>query len=253
MGREFMPELEEGSLWIRGIFPVNCSLDDGQEVGQDSPRDHDFRSAIPKWRPSWPRKAGRTTAPIPACSTMSSSSCPCAREEDWPVVERPNGHRQVRTRREIVADMNAELNRKLPGIEWQFSQYIRDNVMEAISGVKGDNCVKIYGPDLDELEELAEQDQDRDCRKIQGLHDLGIYRIMGQSNLEFAVDKEKCKRWGVQVADVNNVINTAVHGNAMTQMVEGEKLFDITLRWPLARRPTRAPSWKFPWTSSTTS
>jgi Cu/Ag efflux pump CusA len=160
---------------------------------------------------------------------------PLKNEREWPVVERPGGARKVRTRYEIVNDMSAELNRRLPGIEWAFSQYIRDNVMEAISGVKGDNSVKIYGPNLDKLEELAEKTKN-ELAKIRGLHDLGIYHVMGQSNFEFVVDKEKCKRYGIQVGDVNNVVNTAVHGAPLTQMVEGEKTFDITLRWPFVRR-----------------
>src|SRR5439155_17546316 len=95
--------------------------------------------------------------------------------------------------------------------------------------------VKIYGPDLDRLEDLAEKTKNA-LTKVHGIYDAGIYRIMGQSNLEFAVDKDKCKYWGIQVADVNAVINSAVHGAAMTQMVEGEKTFDITLRWPKHRR-----------------
>ncbi|HUE13630.1 MAG TPA: efflux RND transporter permease subunit, partial [Planctomycetaceae bacterium] len=160
---------------------------------------------------------------------------PLRNEKEWPVVYRPNGEHKRRTRREIVDDLSAELSEKLPGVEWAFSQYIRDNVMEAISGVKGDNTVKIYGPDLDKLEELADKVKS-EMSKIRGLHDLGIYRVMGQSNFEFVVDKEKCKRWGVMVADVDNVINTAVHGNAQTSMIEGEKLFDVTLRWPFNRR-----------------
>jgi Cu/Ag efflux pump CusA len=170
---------------------------------------------------------------------------PLRREKDWPVVWRPNGEHKVRTRREVVADMSAELAEKLPGIEWSFSQYIRDNVMEAISGVKGDNCVKWYGPDLDKLEELAEKTKS-ELSKVRGLYDLGIYRIMGQSNFEFAVDKDKCKRFGVMVADVDNVINTAVHGAAQTQMVEGEKLFDVTLRWPLSRRQDQSSILEIP-------
>jgi cobalt-zinc-cadmium resistance protein CzcA len=160
---------------------------------------------------------------------------PLKNEREWPAVLRPGGDHKVRTRYEIVNDMSEELARKLPGIEWSFSQYIRDNVMEAISGVKGDNSVKIYGPDLDKLEELAEKTKN-ELAKIRGLHDLGIYHVMGQSNFEFVVDKEKCKRYGVQVGDVNNVVNTAVHGAPLTQMVEGEKTFDITLRWPFVRR-----------------
>jgi cobalt-zinc-cadmium resistance protein CzcA len=117
--------------------------------------------------------------------------------------------------------------------------------MEALSGVKGDNSVKIYGPDLAKLEELAEKTKN-ELALIHGLHDLGVYRIMGQSNLEFVVDKEKCKRWGVQVADVNNVINSAVHGAAFTLMVEGEKTFDVTLRWPLTRRHDEASILEIP-------
>jgi cobalt-zinc-cadmium resistance protein CzcA len=160
---------------------------------------------------------------------------PLKPEGDWPVVERPDGHRMRRTRHEIIADMSDELSRRLPGIEWAFSQYIRDNVMECISGVKGDNSVKIYGPDLNKLEELAEKTKN-ELATVHGLHDLGVYHIMGQSNFEFVVDKEKCKRLGVQVNDVNNVVNAALRGAAQTQVVEGAKLFDLTLRWPAARR-----------------
>ena len=147
---------------------------------------------------------------------------PLKPEREWPYVKRPgpNGrtHESARTTTSNTTYAPKTQFAQLPGIEWAFSQYIRDNVMEAISGVKGDNCVKIYGPNLDRLEDLAEQTK-TDLAKIKGLYGLGIYHIMGQSNLEFVVDKEKCKRWGVQVADVNNVINTAVHGGAQTQMV----------------------------------
>jgi cobalt-zinc-cadmium resistance protein CzcA len=184
---------------------------------------------------------------------------PMKKESEWPEVERPGGERTRRTRHEIVNDLSEELNRKLPGIEWAFSQYIRDNVMEAISGVKGDNSVKIYGPALEKLEDLAEKTKNELAKvrvprhegmyarvfrlfgkggpeETRGLYGLGIYHVMGQANFEFVVDKEKCKRYGVQVGDVNNVVASAVHGAALNQMVEGEKTFDITLRWPQARR-----------------
>ena len=176
---------------------------------------------------------------------------PLKPERDWPEVTRPNGEKKVRTRVEIVKDMNAELSDKIPGVEWAFSQYIRDNVMEAISGVKGDNCVKIYGPDLNKLEELAERTK-KELSKIRGLHDLGIYHVMGQSNFEFVVDKEKCKRWGVQVADVDNVINSAVHGNPATQMVEGEKPLTSRCAGHSSGARTSSRSWKSRWISGTT-
>jgi cobalt-zinc-cadmium resistance protein CzcA len=244
MGREFMPELEEGSLWIRGIYPVNASL----ETVRDSVKKARLIMSSDRY-PEVSAVVAQVGRPDdgtdPGLFNNVEVFVPLRPEGQWPIVERPNGERKVRTRREIVADMNDELGRKLPGIEWQFSQYIRDNVMEAISGVKGDNCVKIYGPDLDKLEELAEKTKGV-LSQIKGLHDLGIYRIMGQSNLEFAVDKKKCERFGVLVSDVNNVINTAVRGNAMTQMVEGAKLFDITLRWPSNRRSDQSSILEIP-------
>src|SRR5262249_14342186 len=165
---------------------------------------------------------------------MAQFFLPLRPEHDWPV---PEGHTRRRTKEELVEAMNAELSDSFPGVDWNFSQYIRDNVMEALSGVQGDNSVKIIGPDLQQLEYLAEKVKDR-LAQVRGIgrNNVGIYRLMGQSELVFRVDKAKCKRWGVQVADVNNVIDTAVRGKAMTQMIEGEKLYDITLRWPAARR-----------------
>ena len=125
--------------------------------------------------------------------------------------------------------------RKLPGLDWNFSQNIRDNVMESLSGVKGDNSVKIFGPDLDELQELAGQVKNV-MEKVPGIVNVGIFDIRGQSNLEFRVDPAKCKKWGVQVADVNNVVASALGGKAMTTMIEGEKMFDVQIRWPQRRR-----------------
>ncbi|HWY87377.1 MAG TPA: efflux RND transporter permease subunit [Gemmataceae bacterium] len=234
LGREFMPELEEGNLWIRATFPVHVSLD-----GVTTPIRHARHiigsSAYPEVQSVVIQSGRPDDGTDPGGYNNVELFVPMKPEKDWPVVNRPGGASMRRSRQDIIADMSAELASKLPGIEWSFSQYIRDNVMEAISGVKGDNSVKIYGPDLAKLEELAEGTKNI-LAQIHGLFDIGVFRIMGQSNLEFAVDKEKCKRWGVQVADVNNVIDSAVHGKALTQMVEGEKTFDITLRWPLQRR-----------------
>jgi len=244
MGGEFMPELEEGNLWIRAIFPVHVSL---QAVAEPVRKAREIMSSIkyPEIQAIMVQAGRPDDGTDPGGFNNVEFFVPMRPEKDWPVVDRPNGVHKVRTRQEIVADLSDELNNTMPGIEWGFSQYIRDNVMEAISGVKGDNSVKIYGPDLDKLEELAEKTKNT-LATIKGLDGLGIYRIMGQSNLEFAVDKEKCKRWGVQVADVNNVINTAVHGNAMTQMVEGEKLFDVTLRWPMVLRQDQSSVLEIP-------
>ena len=103
--------------------------------------------------------------------------------------------------------------------------------MEALSGVKGENSVKIIGPDLDELERLADKVKDEPCRGIQGIEDVGVFRIKGQTNLEFPIDREKCARWGVNVVRcAERACRRPSAARPFTQMIEGEKTFDITLR-----------------------
>jgi cobalt-zinc-cadmium resistance protein CzcA len=253
IGREFMPELEEGNLWIRAVFPVHVDLDAVKDpVGQA--RLIMSSGRYPEVNAVMVQMGRPDDGTDPGGYNNVEIFVPLKPERDWPEITRPNGEKKVRTRIEIVKDMNAELKENIPGVEWAFSQYIRDNVMEAISGVKGDNCVKIYGPDLNRLEDLAELTK-RELSKIRGLHDIGIYHVMGQSNFEFVVDKEKCKRHGIQVADVDNVINAAVKGNPATQMVEGEKLFDVTVRWPFVRRQDESAILEIPvdvWNSTLT-
>jgi cobalt-zinc-cadmium resistance protein CzcA len=244
LGREFMPELEEGNLWIRAIFPVHVSLDAVAEPIRKA-REIMSSGAYPEVQAIVVQAGRPDDGTDPGGFNNVELFVPLKPEKDWPPVQRPNGQRKVRTRHEIIADMDNQLSTELPGIDWAFSQYIRDNVMEAISGVKGDNSVKIYGPDLEELERLAEKVKNQ-LAEVRGVHEVGVFRIMGQSNLEFAVDKEKCKRWGVQVADVNNVINSAVHGAPFTQMIEGEKTFDVTLRWPRVHRQDQSSILEIP-------
>jgi len=310
IGREFMPELEEGNLWVRAIFPPHVNLDAVKDPvkkfreivsqvdytitdetlaslgdarmpadvlaklrdlkGKKFENQDDFLVELatrldekelkqfqhPVLKHSADIKYPEVRAVVVQMGRPDDGTdpggfnnveifAPFREEKDWPVVTRPDGTRQRRNHHEIVEDLSAELARKLPGIEWAFSQYIRDNVMEAITGVKGDNCVKIYGPDLEQLEVLADKIK-TELQMIRGIHDVGIYRVLGQANLEFVVDKEKCKRRGVLVNDVNTVVNTAIKGNAVTQMVEGEKTFDITIRWPQVRRQDEASILEIP-------
>jgi cobalt-zinc-cadmium resistance protein CzcA len=167
---------------------------------------------------------------------------PLRRQNDWPKLMPQTGWRRwvygatrPRRKREIVDAMDAELQRAIPGIMWNFSQNIRDNVLEALSGVKGDNSLKIFGPDLDQLELLAEKAKNI-LQDVPGVANVGIFHVRGTSHLEFRVDPEKCQKWGVSTADVNNVVSSAVGAKAMSSMVEGEKLFDISTRWPKWRR-----------------
>jgi cobalt-zinc-cadmium resistance protein CzcA len=235
LGREFMPELEEGNLYLRGTFPVNISLD---EVSDKVRR----ARAIIRQYPEVELVACQVGRPDdgtdPTGFYNAEFSVPLKLEKDWPAIKPETGWRawlfggnRPRTKPELVDEMATELRDKLIGVDWNFSQYIRDNVTEALSGVKGDNSVKIIGPDLDELERLADEVKNV-LDSIEGVKDVGVFHIKGQPNLELPVDPRKCSQWGVAVTDVQNVIQTAVGGKALTQMVEGEKTFDITLRWP---------------------
>lgn len=239
LGREFMPQLEEGNLWIRGTFPLNMSLD---RVSVDSNQARGIIRSYPEVESVVPL-IGRPDDGIDPCGFYNCEIfVPLISEKIWPNMVKRKGIRfpwmnekRPRIKEELVIEMRAELSRKLPGIDWNFSQNIRDNVMESLSGVKGDNSVKIIGPDLNELERLAEKIKNR-LRNIRGMTSVGVFRIKGQTNLEFRIDLEKCKRWGVQSGDINAVIQTALGGKAFGSVIEGEKIFDLTLRWPAWRR-----------------
>jgi cobalt-zinc-cadmium resistance protein CzcA len=140
-----------------------------------------------------------------------------------------------RTKEELIASMNSDFHRSVPGVVWNFSQNIKDNVMESLSGFKGDNSLKIFGPDFEKLEVLANKVKDR-MQEVPGMVDVGVIHEMGQSHLQFRVDPEKCERYGTCTADVNNVVSSALGARALTEMVEGEKQFDIAIRWPLRLR-----------------
>ncbi len=269
IGREFMPELEEGNLWITATFPANVSM---KEVGDKIEVARKVMAGDPTNPQVFPGfKEVEVLVPAigrpddgtdPTGYYRSEIFAPLRPEKDWPMVREEKGWKawtsgwsvqwgprgwprlvhtrlRPRTKVQLVEEMNAELRAKVPGVDWNFSQYIRDNVTEAMSGVKGDNSVKIFGPDLDKLEELGDQIKNV-LTTIDGIRDVGVFKIMGQSNLEFRIDLDKCKRYGVTAADVNNLIATAVGGKAMSTMIEGEKSFDITLRLPPSYRSSES-------------
>jgi cobalt-zinc-cadmium resistance protein CzcA len=240
-GREFMPELEEGNLWIRGTFPLNVSL---ERVAANARVARSIIASYPEVESVVPQIGRPDDGTDPTGFYNVEIFVPLRSHKDWPAEaeetgwrRRLHGARRARSKEELVHDMNEELNRKLPGVDWNFSQNIRDNVMEALSGVKGDNSVKIFGPDLGELEDVADKVKNR-LREVRGVENVGVFSIKGQTNLEFRVDLDKCKRWGVSAADVNNAVQSALAGKSLTTMIEGEKLFDVTVRWPRWRRAT---------------
>jgi cobalt-zinc-cadmium resistance protein CzcA len=233
LGREFMPELEEGNLYIRGTFPINAAL---EEVADKTRRAREIIRQYPEVALVASQVGRPDDGTDPTGFYNAEFSIPLHPAGHWPAVVPRTGWlswmgARPRTKPELIAAMNKQMHRELIGVDWNFSQYIRDNVMESLSGVKGDNSVKIIGPDLDELEKLAERVK-AELEAVPGLENVAVFHIKGQPNLEFTVDRAKCKFWNVSVADVENAIVIAVGGQACTQMVEGEKSFDISLRWP---------------------
>jgi cobalt-zinc-cadmium resistance protein CzcA len=134
------------------------------------------------------------------------------------------------TKEKLTDEINRELTDAFPGVIFNFSQYISDNVEEAISGVKGENSVKIFGNDLDRNEALAEAVVDV-MGHIRGVADLGMFRSLGQPNVKITPRRQECARYGLNTGDVDAVIQTAIGGQAVTEVYEGEKFFDLTVRW----------------------
>ena len=235
LGAEFMPELEEGNVYVRGTFPVNVSLN---EVADKSAVARRLLRRHPEAELVLNQMGRPDDGTDPTGFYNCEFSVPLKKQDEWPRLTPQHGWKRwvygplrARSKDELIDEMNAELKRLIPGVNWNFSQYIRDNVMETLSGVKGENAVKIFGPDLDELERIAEQVKVT-LNGVRGIENVGIFRIKGQANLEFAIDRTKCAMWNVSVADVQDVLATAVGGKSMTQIVEGERKFDVTLRWP---------------------
>jgi cobalt-zinc-cadmium resistance protein CzcA len=151
-------------------------------------------------------------------------------KEQW----RPAFHQN---KDELIVAMNRELN-KLPGVVWGFSQPIADNMEEAVSGVKGQLSTKVYGSDLRVLEDRAEQIV-KVMKKVKGITDLGIFRVVGQPNDNFEVDRQAAARYQLNVADVQDAINTAAGGNALTQVLQGEARYDLVMRYLPQFRSTK--------------
>jgi cobalt-zinc-cadmium resistance protein CzcA len=239
LGREFMPELEEGNLWMRAIGELNMSLEHSVGIAKQA------RAIIARY-PEVECIITQSGRPDDGTDTEGFYSgeyfVPLRRQEDWPKLVPATGWRRwvfgpmrSRTKRELVTAMSADLERAIPGIMWNFSQNIRDNVLEALSGIKGDNSLKIFGPDIEKLELLATKAK-QVLQSVPGVANVGIFHVRGTSHLEFCADPEKCQKWGVSTADVNNVVSIALAASPESIMIEGEKRFDIAIRWPKWRR-----------------
>jgi heavy metal efflux system protein len=227
VGSEFLPHLDEGSIWVRGTLPPS----EGPTASID------FSNKARVVMASFPevtQVVSQTGRPDDGTDTAGFFNTEyfvdLKPKKQW----RPLFHQD---KEKLIAAMDKELS-KFPGVIWNYSQPISDNMEEAVSGVKGELAAKLYGDNLRTLEHTAETIQAQMAR-VPGVADLGIFRIVGQPNLNFAVDREAAARWGINVADIQDAIQTAVGANAVTQVQQGEARYDVTLRYQKQYRDTR--------------
>ena len=227
IGSEFLPHLDEGALWVRGTLAPSTGPDEGIRVAKRA------RIILCSF-PEVPQCTSQTGRPDDGTDTTGFFNTEffvdLKPKEEW----RPVFHQN---KDELIAAMGRELD-KIPGVLWGFSQPIEDNMEEAVSGVKGELATKIYGDDLRLLEDKADEII-KIMKDIQGIEDLGVFRVLGQPNLNVTVDREAAARYQINVSDVQDAIQTAVGGNALTQVLKGEARYDLTLRYLPQFRDTK--------------
>jgi len=227
IGSEFLPHLDEGALWVRGTLAPSTGPDEGIRVSNQA------RIILCSF-PEVPQCTSQTGRPDDGTDTTSFFNTEyfvdLKPKEEW----RPVFHEN---KDELIAAMQRELD-KIPGVVWGFSQPIEDNMEEAVSGVKGALATKIYGDDLKVLETKSDEIVNI-MRRIRGVEDLGVFRVLGQPNLNVTVDRDAAARYQINVADVQDAIQTAVGGNALTQVLQGEARYDLTLRYLPKYRDTK--------------
>jgi cobalt-zinc-cadmium resistance protein CzcA len=218
IGSEFLPHLDEGAIWARGTLPPSTGPSEGQRVTKAA------RLAFSSF-PEVTQVVSQVGRPDDGTDTAGFFNTEyfvdLKPREEW----RP----QFRSKEELIAAMAQEVE-KMPGVLWNFSQPIADNMEEAVSGVKGELAIKVFGTELRDLERLADQIVTV-MRHVRGVHDLGVFRVIGQPNLNLVVEREKADRFGINVADVQDAIETAVGGKAVGQMLDGEQRYDLVVRY----------------------
>jgi cobalt-zinc-cadmium resistance protein CzcA len=218
LGGEFMPKLEEGNFWIRATFPMSVSLSESSsQVGR--------MRAILKKHPEVASVVSQLGRPDDGTDVAGFNNvelfAPLKPFDEWP---------RGLTKDKLTEDVAKEFDQAFPGVIFSFSQYISDNVEEALSGVKGENSVKIYGPDIVKNEAAGDGIVDT-MEKVRGVKDLGLFRSMGQPSIKIVPDRLALQRYGLDTGDVESVVAAAIGGQAVTQVYEGEKSFDLTVRW----------------------
>jgi len=226
IGSEFLPHLDEGAIWARATLAPSTGPTGGTNV-------MDRARIIMASFPEVTQVVSQVGRPDDGTDTTGFFNTEyfidLTPKEQWRPVFRQN-------KEELVAALGRELE-KIPGALWNFSQPIADNMEEAVSGVKGQLAIKIYGDDLKTLERKG-QEIVNVMRTVRGVADLGLFRVIGQPNLQLQVDRKKVARYGLNVSDVQDAVETAVGGKAVGQVLQGEQRYDVVVRYQAPFRNT---------------
>src|SRR5271169_4176619 len=219
IGSEFLPHLDEGSIWARGTLSPSTGPTEGQRI-MDQARL--VFASFPEVT-QVVSQVGRSDDGTDATGFFNTEYFVDLKPRDqW----RPQFHGR---KERLIEAMDKEVE-KIPGVTWGFSQPIADNMEEAVSGVKGELAVKIFGSDLKDLEQKGEEIM-AVMRTVPGVADLGLFRVLGQPNVNIIVNREKADRFGINASDIQDAIQTAVGGNPVSQILIGEQRFDLVPRY----------------------
>jgi cobalt-zinc-cadmium resistance protein CzcA len=224
VGGEFMPALEEGNLWIRATLPQDISFPQAVAIADS------MRKTLDQF-PEVRQTVSQVGRPDDGTDVTTFNNVEIyvdlKPEKEWP-------RRLHKNKNKLIEEMQSRLA-KYPGVVLGFSQNIQDNVEEAMSGVKGENSLKLFGDDFKTLSKLSEQIL-AIMKSVPGVQDAGIFKIGGQPNLIVQIDRAKAARYGLAAQDINNAVQAAIGGAPITQVIQGDRRFDLVVRYPLADR-----------------
>jgi cobalt-zinc-cadmium resistance protein CzcA len=228
IGAEFLPHLDEGAIWVRGTLANSTSLSEGEKFTTCG---RHFLASFPEVT----KVVSEVGRPDDGTDTGGFGNTEyfvdLKPHDQW----RPVFHK---TKEELIAAMDRELPNRCPGAIWNFSQPIEDNVGETMTGTKGALALKIFGDDLKLLEQKGEE-VTAVLSRIPGMHDVKLLRDFGQPNLDLTVDRRQAARFGINVADIQDAVQTAVGGNAVSQVLINEEVYDVVVRYQAPYRNTQ--------------
>lgn len=217
LGAEFLPKLEEGNLWVRATLPPTISLEAGEPYVAHM---RDLMRSFAEVTTVVNQHGRPDDGTDPTGFFNVEFFVPLKPMDQWP---------KGMSKEKLVAQMKDKLDKEFVGVDFNFSQTIQDNVEEAVSGVKGENSVKLFGADLQDLQDKAAQIKTQ-LASVRGIEDVGVFTELGQPNLLIEVDRQRCARYGLATGEVNAIVQAAIGGQAITDVYEGERHFPLVIR-----------------------